>query len=217
MTSFSNRTLVLELKSGNHAGCTHLVDRYQARLLREAVHVFHIPREDAEEIVSDVLLAVVQNIYSFEFRRNDADFHVWVVSIFRNKTRDFFRRRASRAELVEHFDESDGDDDSPFSAGGKRVLREILCNYQDSVVEGNADGEGAVGEKLMLIAEALERLKPWQRTLLRCRALDIPYEDIARYTGLTTSQLKVYHPRVRKKFIHILEESCPSLSQNAKR
>ena len=216
MTSFFNRTLVLELKSGNHAGCTHLVDRYQARLLREAVHVFHIPREDAEEIVSDVLLAIVQNIYSFEFRRNDADFHAWVVSIFRNKIRDFIRRPASRAALVEHFETLDTADDSTCSPADRRVLHQLVSAYQDSVAAEDADGGGVLGEKLMFIAEALEQLRPWQRTLLRCRALDIPYEDIAHYTGLASSQLKVYYPRVRKKFIQILAESYPSLNQNAK-
>ncbi|MBI5474855.1 MAG: sigma-70 family RNA polymerase sigma factor [Ignavibacteriae bacterium] len=200
MSSFSNSTLVLELKSGDHAGCIRLVDRYQTRLLNEAVHVFQIPREDAEELVNDVLLNVVQNICSFEFRRSDSDFHVWVIAIFRNKVRDHFRRPALRTELFEHIESlADGD-------GEEKNLR---CASLAASSAGEVDGEDKVEKKLMFIAEALERLKPWQRTLLRCRALDVPYRDIAHYTGLTVSQLKVYYPRVRKKFIQVFSELYP--------
>lgn len=49
---------------------------------------------DAEEIASDVLLAVVKKIDSFEFKRSDADLHYWVMTIFRNRVRDFMRHQA---------------------------------------------------------------------------------------------------------------------------
>ena len=58
----------------------------------------------------------------------------------------------------------------------------------------------------------LEVMESWERVLLRCRALDVPYEEIARYTGKTPAQLKVYHSRVKQKFVRLLAERYPELA-----
>ena len=51
-------------------------------------------------VVSDVLLAVIQHIHRFEFRESDRDFHLWVVAIFRNRIRDHVRKGAGRVRVV---------------------------------------------------------------------------------------------------------------------
>ena len=68
MAKVSNREVVRELKDGTRVGCAHLVELYQDRLTGEAVNVFHLPQQDAEEIVNDVLLTVVQKVQAFEFK-----------------------------------------------------------------------------------------------------------------------------------------------------
>jgi len=55
-------------------------------------------------------------------------------------------------------------------------------------------------------------METWERVLLRCRALDVPYEEIARYTGKTAKQLKVYHARVKKRFMKLLAQHYPELT-----
>lgn len=217
MAALSNKTVVQELKSGNRLGCTHLVNMYQARMIDEAVRVFHLPAEDAEELVSDVLLLAVKNIHTFEFRKGEADFNGWVITIFRNKVRDFIRKTATREELFERFEESDLEGEKTFSKTEQQVTEFIIRGYQEAVRQAEGEVVSPVAAKLLAIADSLDRLEPWERVLLRCRALDVPYEDIARYTEKPVPQLKVYHARVKKKFVRILAEHYPELQLNEKR
>lgn len=214
MAARANRKLVDQLKNGDRNGCAHLVDAYQQRLVGEAVEVFHVGREDAEELVSDTLLAVVRNIHTFEFKHGEGDFHAWVISIFRNKMRDFVRKQAITEGVQQFFDESELAAVEEYSAHEMQIVRAIVRQYEDANREPeDVDGNG-VNMKLAVIADVLDRLETWERVLLRCRALDVPYEDIARYTGKPVSQLKVYHARVKKKFIQQLAGYFPELKGN---
>ena len=216
MAALSNKTIVQELKSGNRLGCTHLVNLYQARLIDEAVRVFHLAEEDAQEIVSDVLLLVVKNIHTFEFRKGESDFNGWVVTVFRNKLRDFIRKAATTGDLIERFEEAELEEDKTFSKTEQKVTEAIVRGYQEAVRQAEGENVGPVAAKLLAIADSLDRMESWERVLLRCRALDVPYEDIAGYTDKPVAQLKVYHARVKKKFVKILSEYYPELLENEK-
>ncbi len=209
-----NRQIVKQLREGNPAGCRNLVDSYQRRLLNEAVAVFRFRTEDAEEVVSDVLLTVIEKIDTFEFQKSDADFHFWIMAIFRNRLRDFVRREAIRGKL---FVTMGGDalDSVAFDTGSDEMLESILHDYEVEVRRGGS-GDGtdeteATVDSLQVIADTLDSMETWERVLLRCRALEVPYSEIARYTGKPVSQLKVYHSRVKKKFIRLLFERYPEL------
>ena len=206
MGKVSNREVVRELKDGNRLGCVHLLELYQDRLTGEAVNVFHIRLEDAEEVVSDSLLAVVQKIQTFEFTRSDGDFHFWVMTIFRNRLRDFVRRMAVADGLTEVFDESA---DEGYTPTEREVTRSIVRQYEESLRDDPTDPRKA--DKLAVIIETLEGMESWERVLLRCRALDVSYEEISSYTGKPAKQLKVYHATVKKKFVKLLAERYPEL------
>lgn len=217
----STKALVQRLKEGDQRACAVLVQRYQGMLLHEAVYVFSLPLEDAEEIVSDVLLAVVRGIDSFTFQRGENDFHVWVLAIFRNKVRDYIRRQAINGSLMVRLEDEEcaPDDEGPDSEPS--VVRTVLNRYREALVQEEQEKEemnespqgaaGAVAAKLATIADALERLETWERVLLRCRAVHVPYEEIATYTGKSVAQLKVYHARVKRKFVHLLAAYYPEL------
>ncbi len=201
MSRVSNRQLVEELQSGSRLGCVHLVEMYHRRLLYECIRVFEIEPMDAEEIVDDVLLSVVQKIGTFSFKKSDSDFHYWVMAIFRNKVRDFVRRRvvlygAAGPTVTLSSSNGNGEDDE---AGG--LVHAAICEYERSLLEDDEQEN-----PLAWVAEVLDAMHAWERVLLRCRALAVPYRDIARYTGKTAVQLKVYHPRVKKRFLRLLAE-----------
>lgn len=128
MALASNRQVVQELKAGDPIGCRHLIDQYQSWLTGEATNVFHVPLMDAEEIASDVLLAVVKKIDSFEFKRSDADLHYWVMTIFRNRVRDFMRHQAWTEGLMERFKESVQENEE-ISSTERAVLGAAIQNY----------------------------------------------------------------------------------------
>ena len=210
MAKVSNREVVRELKDGTRVGCAHLVELYQDRLTGEAVNVFHLPQQDAEEIVNDVLLTVVQKIQAFEFKRSDGDFYLWVMTIFRNRVRDFVKHRALTDGLMEIFDEAA--DEGAYTPVEEEVIASIVRQYQESLRGPAEDTSRGRRGKLDAIAETLDGMEPWERVLLRCRALDVPYEDVAHYTGKPVKQLKVYHARIKKKFIKLLAQRYPELS-----
>ncbi len=212
MARASNKQIVQELKDGNPSGCRHLVDLYQERLVGDAVGVFDVVQEDAEELVSDVLLTVVEKIQAFEFKRGEGDFHYWVMTIFRNRVRDFVRHQAITGGMEERFQESEYDDEGQYSGVEREVVAEVVRRYQDSLREADGTSD-AGGERLRIVTETLEGMETWERVLLRCRALDVPYEEIAGYTGKPAKQLKVYHARVKKKFVKMLGEHFPELAQ----
>lgn len=193
------------------------MDLYQQRLIGEAIHVFHIPPLDAEELVDDALLTVIERIGTFVFRKGDGDFHVWVLAIFRNRARDFMRKWASTGALEVAFDETRAGEGEECTAAEREVLGEIVRRYAEEtrVLDENRDGEGR--GPLAEIGRALDALESWERVLLRCRALAIPYEDIAEYTGKNVHHLRVYHQRVRKKFLAMLTVSLETKHERSSR
>lgn len=209
MRRFSNRRIVEELKGKSRFGYRRLNDLYRSRLVREAVASYKVAREDAEEIVNDVLLTVTERIGGFEFKECDTDFHRWVMTIFRNKVRDHVRRRSITDGLQSNFDESLFEAGAPLSDAESEVLAAIIRNYHESgIVHEQPSGFGRI---LDAAAEVLEKMEVWERVLLKCRVLHVPYDEIARYTGKSANQLKVYHSRVRRKFLKLLHEQHPSI------
>jgi RNA polymerase sigma factor (sigma-70 family) len=184
------------------------MEKYQGRLIGEAVHVFRVPHPDAEELADDVLLTVVERIATFEFRKGDGDFHIWVMAIFRNRVRDFMRKWSVTGALGVTFDASIAEEGEHCTPAEVEVVQEIVRRYQADTEAGALPGVEAKQDwrerSLAAISLALDALESWERVLLRCRALEIPYEEIALYTGRKAEHLKVYHGRVRKKFLTLL-------------
>lgn len=215
MPRISEEQVVRELRTGDRHACHHLVDLYQDLLTGEGLHVFRIPYPDVEELVNDTLFAVVQNIGAFRFRRGEGDFHCWVLAIFRNRIRDFIRRRAREGGCILYFDESALENEDEYSKTEHQVVATILRAYAEALRDTEDESTDRNGcearKKLEAIEETLAKLEPWERVLLRCRALQISFEEIAGYTGKTVAQLKVYHGRVKKKFIRLLSRKYPEL------
>ena len=194
-TVTSNRQIVSELKRGERSGCTHLMQEFQHKLFDHLVRTFDIPPEDAEEVVSDVLLLTIQRITSFSFRNSEADFSRWVFTILRNRVRDYWRHRFRYWIDMEQFswgEQVTADEEEIEKEIIGRIVRDFVDGEEGSVEEGN--------RPLAVVAETLQSMETWERVLLRCRALDIPYEDISKYVEKSAKQLKVYHARVREKF-----------------
>jgi len=214
MPRSSNKELVGLLKRGDRQGCSRLMDAYFGRLVNEAISVFHLPAAESEELVSDCLVSVVQQVHSFEFRRSDADFHFWVMTIFKNRVRDFVRQRAKTVGFVTHFQESNFENEEAFGQGERDVIAAILGAYEEATREDSTSARDIeCRERLKVIEQVLESMEVWERVLLRCRAVEVPYEDITRYTGKPASQLKVYHGRVKKKFIKLLAVHYPEVME----
>lgn len=203
----SNRDIVTELRQGSRRGYRDLAEAYQKRLIHEATGIYRLGKHDAEEIVNDVLLTVADRVDRFSFRESDNDFRSWVLTIFRNKVRDYLRKQSASEHLRNPILDLNQPQDSS-------LLQELETESIISHMRGRqTTGESFVGMKesptMQQFREVFETLKPWEQTLLRCRAMEISYDQIAQYTGKRSSLLKVYHARVQKKLKNKLEQLYP--------
>ncbi len=208
----SNRQIVRELKEGTRIGYKHLTEIYRTRLLHEAVNAYRIDCADAEEIVNDVLLLVSSRIVGFEFKNSDSDFRSWVLTILRNRVRDHLRRSSASRYEKTSLDDAIVRDDSFSLHHDNGATVSILRGLQGQ----SQEGDESVGQhrNISQLTEILEAMPVWEQVLLRCRALEIPYEEIAIYTGKSAAVLKVYHARVQKKLRREIERRFPHFLAN---
>lgn len=204
----SNRQIVNELREGNRLGYKHLTERYHRRLLHEAVSVYKVEQADAEEIVNDVLLLVVSRILGFEFKRSDGDFRSWVVTILRNRVRDHLRKNASSQYRKASLDDEVIPDYTFIRDNDNEATVSILRGLKGQPPE--AENPKSERRDLNQLLEILEAMPVWEQVLLRCRALEIPYEEIAIYTGKSAQTLKVYHSRAQSKLKKEMERRYPN-------
>ena len=211
MPRISNLQMVEELKAGDRLGCIHLVETYRKKLILECTNAFRMNVLDAEEVVDDVLLSIIRKIGQFSFKKTESDFHFWIMKIFRNKLKDFVRRRVAAGRSGPLSDSLRSNECSLETEEVGLILAAIR-SYERSVLE--AERSAPSNRVLACIVEALDDMEPWEQTLLRCRALEVPYSDIARYTGKKANLLKVYHARVKKKFVRLMMARHPELGES---
>jgi RNA polymerase sigma factor (sigma-70 family) len=205
----SNRQIVDELRTRKRRGYKHLTDHYHQKLLREAVSSYGLAHQDAEEVVNDALLAAVDGIHGFQFQKSDADFGSWMRAILRNRVRDHVKKRMPTRSLMVYFDEAMFEHETSAPGSEKEVIASIVRTYQDSLQVKDVDDR--TNRTLDILVDVLETMEPWERVLLRCRAQKVSYAEISRYTGKNAKQLKVYHARVKKKLLELINERYPEL------
>jgi RNA polymerase sigma factor (sigma-70 family) len=199
----SNQELLNELRRGSRRGYTLLTKEYHGPLLREAVRKYGLPRQDAEELVNDVLMTVVSKSRQFVFKKSDDDFGSWIVTILRNRIRDHLRKAKLSLRPVEETVVA-GTADSEHGIETDAIVSTL--RGEETFVD--LDREDHAGTMQQRLVEALECLKPWEQVLVRLRSLNVPYLDIARYTGKNAKYLKVHHARAMKKLKALIERSA---------
>jgi RNA polymerase sigma factor (sigma-70 family) len=116
--------------------------------------------------------------YKFE---SELKFSGFVFTVFINYLRNFYRDKKKLPVEIIELDES-------FSDG--------LESESETVSSPSMN---------FLVAE-LDQLEDWERILLLMRNQDVPYSEIAKYTGKPEEQLKVYYGRLKKKLADKLNE-----------
>lgn len=97
--SLSDQDLVEQIKGGDDAAFEALLSRYQERVYRLTMSMTR-NREDAEEVLQDVFLAVYRKIESFESR---STFSTWLYRITVNAALMKLRSRGPVQESIEAY------------------------------------------------------------------------------------------------------------------
>ena len=70
-----------------------IIDRYEKKLDRYLARISSISKEEREDLLQDIFLAVYENIFSFE---KDEKFSSWIYRIAHNKSVDYWRKNKKR-------------------------------------------------------------------------------------------------------------------------
>ena len=101
--------LVRQARQGDYAAFEALVSKYERRLYALAVRILG-RRHDAEEVVQQTFLSVVEHLADF---REEATFYTWLMRIATNQALALLRKRSRRATVPLGSDEREGYGDVP--------------------------------------------------------------------------------------------------------
>jgi RNA polymerase sigma-70 factor (ECF subfamily) len=169
--------IIQRVLGGDREAFGLLVDRYQERCTRLAVHIIG-DREDAEDAVQETFLRAFRSLEHYEERQR---FAAWLFHSLINQCRSLARRRKRRAAF--------------------------LPNWERSMEAASFDPAPAEQSELRdALRRALERLDPPQREAVVLRFADeLTYDEMAAVTGVGVSALKMRVQRACARLRAFLE------------
>lgn len=183
--------LIEALKQGRPEAHKSLEKRYAPRLLS------YIKRwvgnlQDAEEILNDVLCAVITKIDSFDPSKSGSPepFRTWVYTISKNKIRDHLRERKRKKEQLAE-------------AGIEAVLS---LTDRDVVEEVSSMQALPSTPKTRALSQALHNLSERDRFLLGCISNKVKPAEIAVYLGLKSETVRSHVYRAKHRLLKELQK-----------
>jgi RNA polymerase sigma-70 factor (ECF subfamily) len=175
----SDEQLVLETLNGNSMAYTHLVQRYQGRIIAMA---FRALRDNglAEDLAQEVFLRAYRSLRHFQ---TDRRFGPWLITIASNRIRDYLRTRTRRNEVPWEFERVSMDSDN--FALNKAVSRQDLDR----------------------IAKGIENMSKETAEVLHLRFIQgLDYEEIATSLEVPVGTIKSRISRARTTLRTLMEE-----------
>jgi len=142
-----------------------------------------IPESNAEELAADVLMVVYEKIGTFQFGGR-AKLTTWIFEIAKNKAIDYHRR--SKPEYC--------------------GLNEATVRREEGV---GAEYAGRNEQLLGWLRSELGGLSEQDQAILKWRALDIPFAEIAKWLEMTEGAVRVRHKRALDRLRATAERVVP--------
>jgi RNA polymerase sigma-70 factor (ECF subfamily) len=181
-TADDDRPIVLAAKNGDFSAFDSLVSKYERRLYAMAVRIVR-HRQDAEEVVQQTFLSVIEHLREF---REESSFYTWLMRIATNHALGLLRRRSVRATVPLAADGAPEDyADVPrpgFIARWKETPDRIAANRETG----------------RLLAEALDALDEKYRLVFLLRDVEgLSTAEAAEAMQITEANVKVRLLRAR--------------------
>jgi RNA polymerase sigma factor (sigma-70 family) len=157
-----------------------LYERYGKKLFGYARKKWNVGEDENWDLVYKTLYRVLETSADYKFE-SESKFSGFVFTVFINYLRNFYRDRKNLPVEIIELDE----------------------NFADGFEPVN---ETVVSPSMNFLMAELDQLADWERILLLMRSQDVPYAEIAKYTGKPEEQLKVYYGRLKKKLADKLNE-----------
>jgi RNA polymerase sigma-70 factor (ECF subfamily) len=175
--------LLLRAQDGDEGAWKDLADLYRPLIAGWLRHQ-GVPAEEADDLVQDILLVVVQSLPSFSHSGRAGAFRAWLRTITRNRTCDFWRAHARRVH----------------TAGGEAadVLREL--EDADSALNRQWDEEHDRYVLRCLLDLMAEEFEPATMSAFRRTALEgADSDEVARELGMSVGAVYAAKSRVLRR------------------
>jgi RNA polymerase sigma factor (sigma-70 family) len=167
---------VADLHGGSETAFSVLVGRLTPALIGFLVGTWKVAESDAEEIASDVFWTVHESIHRFR-HGGSAKLTTWIFEIAKNRAIDFLRKKAAFGQEVE------------------------ITDRISAVTGPPAKYAGRNKELVDWLKEQLSGLSDCDQDILKWRALDFPYAEIAPWLGISEGAARVRYKRALDKLI----------------
>lgn len=165
-----------------------LYERYGKKLAGFAVHQWKVDVDSAWDLVYKTLFKVMETSANYTFA-NEQKFSAFVFTLFINYLRNHYRDSKKFPQYVDELNET---------------------------IVGSATLETSnPSEAVTLLSDELDKLEDWERILLLMRCQNVAYTEIAKLTGKTEDNLKVYYGRLKKKLQVTLSEKISALKKQS--
>ncbi len=179
----AERELVRRARRGEFEAFEALVARYERRLYSLALRMVR-HRQDAEEVVQQTFLSVIEHLPQF---REESSFYTWLMRIATNHALALLRRRASRPTVALREDGSSEEDNGPLPHP------EFIAQWRET-----PDDIAQRREIRQLLAEALDELDEKYRWVFLLRDVEgLSTAETAEALGITEANVKVRLLRAR--------------------
>jgi RNA polymerase sigma-70 factor (ECF subfamily) len=190
--------LMLQVRAGDAAAFTELVERYRNRLLTVLEHLVG-NHEQAEDLAQEVFLRVFKASHRYE---PGAKFSTWLFTIANNVASNALRSRSRRREVG--VPEGNGSDSAPMQLD---QLAKAASGFMPTRALDKA-------EQAQMVRQAVAALSERQRmALLLAKFEGMSYQDIAQTMELSVQAIKSLLSRAR---VNLKEILSPYVEQGTK-
>ena len=177
-----DRPIIQAAKQGDYSAFESLVAKYERRLYALALRIVR-HRQDAEEVVQQTFLSVIEHLQEF---REQSSFYTWLMRIATNHALGLLRRRSVRATVALRED------------GGNESHRDVPQPNYIARWKETPDQIAADRETGRLLAEALDELDEKYRLVFVLRDVEgLSTAETAEALGISEANVKVRLLRAR--------------------
>ena len=164
--------LVAQAREGDMQAFNTLVQRYDGKIFRLAMHVTQ-NREDAEDVLQEAFLKAYEHLEQFQ---GNSKFYTWIVRIAVNQALMKLRKRKSDRSVSL---------DEQIDTGEDTVIREIAAWDPDPEQRFSQE------EMRAILSEAIDELAPIYRTVFTLRDVEgLSTEETAEALDLSVPAVK---------------------------
>ncbi len=176
------------LDGGDQQAYAQLVDHYRDSLYYTMLKMSNNPY-DAEDLTIEAFGKAFKNLRQYT---PDYAFSTWLFKIATNNCIDYLRKKKKISGTIQNKENSEQDG----------ITVKLESKYRDP------EEDIINKEKIVLMREVVEKLKPHYRKLIKMRYFDeLSYDEIVQELGLPLGTVKVQLFRARDFLFNILKNS----------